>query len=106
MPGIARRTCALGIAYVGNGAATISTRHGKSPTRPEVFRSTRIICAMKYLMFSTGTLPTPRLGVLHADRIVEVEGQPSLLALIQAGRDVWARTAATVRGQLAKGTVD
>jgi len=49
---------------------------------------------MRYLMFSTDSQGTPRLGVLQNDRVVEIQGPRTMLELIQGGPAVWARTAA------------
>ena len=57
---------------------------------------------MKYLMFSTDDRPTPRLGVLHDDRIIEAPEYASLLDLIRAGRDDWQRAADAIRARLSK----
>ena len=55
---------------------------------------------MRYAMFSTADDPTPRLAVVHAGRITDVQrllpGADSiprtLLELIQSGRDGWPRS--------------
>src|SRR5262245_35770009 len=59
-----------------------------------------IISPMRYAMFSTTGNPTPRLGVVRNDVMIDVGAQlsvahdpapASLLALIEAGRPAWAR---------------
>ena len=49
---------------------------------------------MRYATFSTSSDPSPRLGAVIGDRIVEIASAPSLLALIQQGPDGWRRAAA------------
>jgi 2-keto-4-pentenoate hydratase/2-oxohepta-3-ene-1,7-dioic acid hydratase in catechol pathway len=46
---------------------------------------------VRYLTFSTHANPTPRLGVVHRDRIVEVPQIATLLELIQQGPAAWTR---------------
>jgi 2-keto-4-pentenoate hydratase/2-oxohepta-3-ene-1,7-dioic acid hydratase in catechol pathway len=46
---------------------------------------------MRYLTFSTHANPTPRLGVVHRDRIVEVPQIPTLLELIRQGPTAWTK---------------
>jgi 2-keto-4-pentenoate hydratase/2-oxohepta-3-ene-1,7-dioic acid hydratase in catechol pathway len=59
---------------------------------------------MRYLTFSTTTDPSPRLGFLQGDRVVEAPtdrsgSEPrSLLELVQAGPDAWARMANAAAG--------
>ena len=54
---------------------------------------------MRYVTFSTTTDPTPRLGFLREDRVVQAtagrsDSAPmSLLELVQAGPEAWARMA-------------
>jgi 2-keto-4-pentenoate hydratase/2-oxohepta-3-ene-1,7-dioic acid hydratase in catechol pathway len=62
---------------------------------------------MRYVMFSTITDSTPRLGFVHGDRVVDAtsmtrsgwagEAPRTLLALIQLGADGWARMADAAR---------
>jgi 2-keto-4-pentenoate hydratase/2-oxohepta-3-ene-1,7-dioic acid hydratase in catechol pathway len=52
---------------------------------------------MRYVTFSLSSDPTPRLGALRGDRVLDLSvngGPPSLLALIQAGPAQWQRAAA------------
>ena len=52
---------------------------------------------MRYVTFSLSADPTPRLGALRGDRVLDLSangGPPSLLALIQAGPAQWQRAAA------------
>jgi 2-keto-4-pentenoate hydratase/2-oxohepta-3-ene-1,7-dioic acid hydratase in catechol pathway len=52
---------------------------------------------MRYATFSLSSDPTPRLGALRGDRVLDLSangGPPSLLALIQAGPAQWQRAAA------------
>jgi 2-keto-4-pentenoate hydratase/2-oxohepta-3-ene-1,7-dioic acid hydratase in catechol pathway len=52
---------------------------------------------MRYVTFSLPSDPTPRLGALRGDRVLDLSangGPPSLLALIQAGPAQWQRAAA------------
>jgi 2-keto-4-pentenoate hydratase/2-oxohepta-3-ene-1,7-dioic acid hydratase in catechol pathway len=52
---------------------------------------------MRYVTFSMSSDPTPRLGALRGDRVLDLSangGPPSLLALIQAGPAQWQRAAA------------
>jgi 2-keto-4-pentenoate hydratase/2-oxohepta-3-ene-1,7-dioic acid hydratase in catechol pathway len=52
---------------------------------------------MRYVTFSLPSAPTPRLGALRGDRVLDLSangGPPSLLALIQAGPAQWQRAAA------------
>ncbi len=66
---------------------------------------------MRYLTFSLPGDPNERVGALRGDRIIDVTGSlkdewpgpetHSLLALIQAGPDAWARMAALVTPLLA-----
>jgi 2-keto-4-pentenoate hydratase/2-oxohepta-3-ene-1,7-dioic acid hydratase in catechol pathway len=54
---------------------------------------------MRYVTFSLPSDPTPRLGAVRGDRVLDLSangGPPSLLALIQAGPAVWQRAAALV----------
>src|SRR5580765_1042068 len=63
---------------------------------------------MRYAMFSTADDPTPRLAVVHAGRITDVQrllpGADSiprtLLELIQSGRDGWRRLAERLSAQV------
>lgn len=66
---------------------------------------------MRYLTFSLPGDPTPRLGALRGDRVVDIKkavqatwpgpAADSLLGLIQAGRDAWQRMASLVETALA-----
>jgi len=52
---------------------------------------------MRYVTFSSSTDPTPRLGALRGNRVLDLSangGPPSLLALIQAGPAQWQRASA------------
>ena len=49
---------------------------------------------MRYLMFSTGSQTTPRLGALLNNRVIEIQTPRTLIELIQGGPPVWTRTAA------------
>ena len=52
---------------------------------------------MRYVTFSLSADPTPRLGALRGNRVLDLSvngGPPSLLALIQAGPAQWQRAAA------------
>jgi len=52
---------------------------------------------MRYVTFSLSADPTPRLGALRGQRVLDLSvngGPPSLLALIQAGPAQWQRAAA------------
>jgi 2-keto-4-pentenoate hydratase/2-oxohepta-3-ene-1,7-dioic acid hydratase in catechol pathway len=54
---------------------------------------------MRYVTFSLSTDPTPRLGAVRADRVIDLSaggGPPSLLALIQGGPAEWQRMRARV----------
>ncbi len=51
---------------------------------------------MRYATFSLPSDPSPRLGAVVGDRIVDVPSAPSLLALIQQGADGWRRAAEAV----------
>ena len=61
---------------------------------------------MRYAMFSTRDDPTPRLGLLRAERMADVQKllagsgpvSRTLLELIQSGADVWRRTADRLNG--------
>ena len=56
---------------------------------------------MRYVTFSLPTDPTPRLGAVRGDRVLDLTangGPPSLLALIQAGPAQWQRAARRGRG--------
>ena len=53
---------------------------------------------MRYLTFSLPGESTHRLGIVRDDQIIEVAGFTSLLALIQAGPEVWRRVANTIAG--------
>jgi 2-keto-4-pentenoate hydratase/2-oxohepta-3-ene-1,7-dioic acid hydratase in catechol pathway len=48
---------------------------------------------MRYATFSLPSDPSPRLGAVRDDRIVEITSAPSLLALVQQGPDGWRRAA-------------
>ena len=51
---------------------------------------------MRYVTFSLPPDPTPRLGAVRDDRVLDLSvngGPPSLLALIQAGPAHWQRAA-------------
>jgi 2-keto-4-pentenoate hydratase/2-oxohepta-3-ene-1,7-dioic acid hydratase in catechol pathway len=52
---------------------------------------------MRYVTFSLSADPTPRLGALRGNHVLDLSvngGPPSLLALIQAGPAQWQRAAA------------
>ena len=52
---------------------------------------------MRYVTYSLPSDPTPRLGALRNDRVLDLSangGPPSLLALIQAGPALWQRARA------------
>jgi 2-keto-4-pentenoate hydratase/2-oxohepta-3-ene-1,7-dioic acid hydratase in catechol pathway len=52
---------------------------------------------MRYVTFSQSSDPTPRLGALRGNHVLDLSangGPPSLLALIQAGPAQWQRAAA------------
>ena len=53
---------------------------------------------MRYLMFSTSSHATPRLGALLNSRVTEIETPRTLIELIQGGPPVWTRTAAHASG--------
>jgi 2-keto-4-pentenoate hydratase/2-oxohepta-3-ene-1,7-dioic acid hydratase in catechol pathway len=67
---------------------------------------------MKYVTFSPPNEPSPRIGVVHEDRVVDLESlvarawrgkfPETLLALIQAGPDTWREMARLVGGELAR----
>jgi 2-keto-4-pentenoate hydratase/2-oxohepta-3-ene-1,7-dioic acid hydratase in catechol pathway len=67
---------------------------------------------MKYLTFSLPGDPATRIGVLHADRIVDLKAlvapawqgrfPDTLLDLIQAGPEAWRRVAALASGELSR----
>jgi 2-keto-4-pentenoate hydratase/2-oxohepta-3-ene-1,7-dioic acid hydratase in catechol pathway len=51
---------------------------------------------MRYATFSLPSDPSPRLGAVTGERIVEITTARTLLALIQQGPDGWRRAAETV----------
>jgi 2-keto-4-pentenoate hydratase/2-oxohepta-3-ene-1,7-dioic acid hydratase in catechol pathway len=63
---------------------------------------------MQYATFSTSADPTPRLGFLHAGKMVDVQmllagrvpAPRTLLELIQSGREGWRRTAERLNEQV------
>jgi 2-keto-4-pentenoate hydratase/2-oxohepta-3-ene-1,7-dioic acid hydratase in catechol pathway len=62
---------------------------------------------MRYVTFSQASNPTPRLGALRHDRVLDLSangGPPSLLALIQAGPAQWQRAAAVAEAMGDAGT--
>jgi len=61
---------------------------------------------MRYVTFSLSTDPTPRLGAVRGDRVLDLTangGPPSLLALIQAGPAQWQRARAAAEASGAAG---
>ena len=61
---------------------------------------------MRYVAFSLPTDPTPRLGAVRGDRVLDLKangGPPSLLALIQAGPAQWLRARAVAEASGATG---
>ena len=58
---------------------------------------------MRYATFSLPSDPSPRLGAVRDDRIVEITSAPSLLALIHQGPDGWRRAADAARAPAAAG---
>ena len=61
---------------------------------------------MRYVTFSLPTDPTPRLGAVRGDRVLDLTangGPPSLLALIQAGPAQWQRARAVAEASGAAG---
>ena len=58
---------------------------------------------MRYATFSLPSDPSPRLGAVLGDRIVDVPSAPSLLALIHQGAGGWRRAADAVAASTAAG---
>jgi 2-keto-4-pentenoate hydratase/2-oxohepta-3-ene-1,7-dioic acid hydratase in catechol pathway len=65
---------------------------------------------MRYAMFSTADDPTVRLGVVHGDRIGDVQkllagsgsNPRTVLELVQSGRDAWRRAAERLSAQFSE----
>src|SRR3954468_8810535 len=87
-------------------ASTIFRTGCRSEERSVIaIKKSIIIPPMRYAMFSTSDNRTARLGVLRFDRMIDIRAHfedssdaipASVLALVDAGPDIWARVAVLV----------